>query len=595
MNFWVEVLPPIVAAVLLWWGATGIIILLCGRKQWRPWVFGAVCAIQPVAFWQLWATRESNDVGGIFGAFFWAVIIWSWVETGYYCGFIVGRTVPELEPDAPTGLRFRRAIAANLYHELFILGLSVAVVVVGWGGRNEIGLWAFMILHWTHQSAKINIFLGVNNLTTDFLPDNLKYMAQYFTKKPTNSFFPFSVTISIVIATILFSSILAAPTAGQQAGQAILFIMMGAAILEHWWLVTPMPNKVWDWALKSRQTESNQSEGDSPNLETFTPPSVQVICGYLGSGKTTLIRHLLPQLNERVAVIVNDFGSVGVDAELIRAEGGADAVIELPGGCVCCTLQKNLTGQILKVIETYHPQRILIEPSGVAGIEEIVKALASPRLAGQFGTLEVIAVMDASRLINPTNLKSFTLTQIRAASTVIINKTDLIRASQLTSLKEMVESVNPLARCLTAVEGRVKADELFGTADKAESHSENEHTHEEAGMISFAHEYSGYFETAMVRSVFEKLAAGHFGPVERAKGIFLTATGRQSWDLAAGRVTCRVLPPSSINPTTSDQPLLSRFMAVASDLAAEELNKQLEKGIMGSSATQHNANKDRTN
>jgi putative photosynthetic complex assembly protein 2 len=600
MNFWLDVLPSVVAAMLLWWGATGIIIFLCGRKQWRPWVFGAVCAIQPLAFWQLWATRNHDDVGGVFASFFWAVIIWSWIEVSYYTGFIVGRNVPELEPDAPTGLRFRRAIAANLYHELFIILLSIAVIIVGWGGQNEVGLWAFMILHWTHQSAKINIFLGVNNLTSEYLPDNLKYMAQYFSKRSLNSFFPFSVTISIVITTLLFNSILSANQAGQMVGQAVLFVMMSAAILEHWWLVTPVPTKAWEWALKSRKAETSND-----NVTTRQPatepskPSVQIICGYLGSGKTTLIRHLLPQLNERVAVIVNDFGVVGVDAELIRAEGAAGMVVELPGGCICCTLQKNLTGQIVDLLEAYRPERLIIEPSGVAGIEEIVKALASPRLTARLGQMEVVAVMDASRLNNPNNLKTFTLTQIRAANAIVINKIDLVTANEVSQLIEMVESLNPLARCLTALEGRISARELLGLAEsEGEGQAHHSHNwHEEAGMISFGREYEGFFDPRAVQDIFEMLAAGYFGPVERAKGIFLTPTGRQSWDLAAGRVRSQKLPPSSISVIkNSAQPLTSRFMVVAADLAAEELNKQLEKGIITkNSASQPNANQDRTN
>jgi putative photosynthetic complex assembly protein 2 len=386
MNFWIEVLPALIGAALLWWGATGIIIYVCRRKAWRPYAFALVTLLQPLAFWQLWETRHSNDVAGVFGSFFWAVMIWAWLETGYYSGVVVGlKNLPEVTPDMPTGKRFKLAVAANLYHEVSIIGFSILVAIVGYGGVNEVGLWTFMILHWTHQSAKLNIFFGINNLTTEYLPDNLRYMAQYFVKKPLNSFFPFSVTISIIIATVLFISTLQAQTAGTVTAQALLFILMVAAVLEHWWLVTPLPTKIWNWAIKHQEKVSKI--GDDGILIKDLKPEVTVLCGYLGSGKTTLIRNLLPQLNGRVAVIVNDFGTVGIDAELIRADGKAGAVIELPGGCVCCTLQKNLNGQILQLLEDYEPERIIIEPSGVAGIEDIVKTLASPRLIHRLGEI----------------------------------------------------------------------------------------------------------------------------------------------------------------------------------------------------------------
>ncbi len=600
MNFWLEVLPPLLAAIFIWWGSTGIIIYTCGRKAWRPWVFAFVTAIQPLAWWRLWAEKNSAEVGGVFASFFWAVVIWSWIETSYYTGFIVGRKMPELEPDAPTGLRFRQAVAANLYHELSITFLSLIVIAVGWGGANDTGLWAFMILHWTHQSAKINIFLGVNNLTTEYLPDNLKYMAQYFSRKSLNTFFPFSVSITTVIAVFLFTSIQSSVTAGQQVGQTLLFVMMVAAILEHWWLVTPIPSRIWEWALKSRRTEAAGAitPAAAPALmtaPTVSPvrvvstagslPAVHIVCGYLGSGKTTVLRNILPQLNERVAVVVNDFGSVGVDAELLRSQGQAGAILELPGGCVCCTLQKNLAGQILKLIEDYQPSRILIEPSGVAGIEEIVRALANPRLAGKLGQIEVVAVVEAPRLLTPTGLQKFTLTQINAASAIIISKTDLVRPDEAASVVNLVANLNPLARIFPAIEGQVSARQLLNLVDPAaveiaqdvetgeeDSHSgEADHT---AGLISFAREYEGYFDQTALKRLFDRLAEGYFGPVERAKGLFQGPGGQwQAWDVAGGAVYCRLIPEYQNDGA-------ARFMLVAHDLSTDDLNQSLEQCII---------------
>lgn len=585
INFWSDVFLPVLAAVLLWWGTTGIIIFLCGRKAWRPYVFAVVTLVQPFAFWQLHNSRDYNSVGDIFGSFFWAVVIWSWVECSYYTGFVVGRKVPELEPDAPIGKRFRAAVAANLYHEVSIIVLSLIVIVIGWGGINDTGLWSFMILHWAHQSAKFNIFLGVNNLTTDFLPDNLRYMAQYFVKKPLNSLFPVSVTVTTIIATFLFVSTLNASSSGQLTGQCLLFVLMCAAVMEHWWLVTPVPTKIWDWSLKSRQKNSAEVIATAAPLPaeisisefSVTGPATQIICGYLGSGKTTLIRHLLPQLNERVAVVVNDFGAVGIDADVIKADGAAGAVVELPGGCVCCTLQKNLTGQILKLVESYRPERLLIEPSGVAGIEQILKAIASPRLLGKLGKVEVISVVEAPRLLNPNDLPVFIQTQVKVASAVVINKTDLIAVTEISRLHDIVVELNPIARVLEARHGQVEAAQLLGTlpddAEEELDHDEIEELHAaENGYISFGREYDGVFENKGLSRVFERMAAGHFGPMSRAKGLFKTKQGWQLWELASGSISYELLPNA---PYTASQP--SRFMAVAADLAADELHRQLQE------------------
>jgi putative photosynthetic complex assembly protein 2 len=586
MNFWIDVLPPLIGAVLLWWGATGIIIYVCRRKAWRPYVFGFVTLIQPLAFWQLWATRHSNEVSGVFASFFWAVIIWGWLETSYYSGFVVGlKNLPEVTPDMPTGKRFKLAVAANLYHEISIIGLSIAVALAGAGGVNEVGLWTFMILHWTHQSAKLNIFFGVNNLTTDYLPLNLRYMAQYFVKKPLNSFFPFSVTVSIIIATFLLLSAVNAPTAGTVTGQALLFILMTAAVLEHWWLVTPIPPKVWNWAIKN-----HEKMADDGMAIKSSHPEVTILCGYLGSGKTTIIRNLLPQLSGRVAVIVNDFGAVGVDAELIRGDGKAGAVVELPGGCVCCTLQKNLNGQILQLLDEYEPERIIIEPSGVAGIEEIVKTLASPRLIHRLGTINVVAVVESPRLLTPGTLPGFTLTQIKAAQAVIISKIDLVEQVHLEGITRLVQAVNGHAACFTATNGQVSADSLFAAlaAHAGHNHHEPDHVHEsaeehhhhhqevEGGLITFGQEYPGVFESSAIARLFSAMAAGQFGgTVERAKGIFRVQFGREAWDLANGRVTRRVLPPAEFETESS-----SRLMVIARDLATAELEAQVTRCLV---------------
>jgi len=568
VNFWIDVLPSVVAAIFIWWGATGIIIYLCGRRAWRPWVFGVVTLAQPFAFWQMVATRDSHDVGGVFAQFFWAIIIWSWIETSYYSGLIVGRkNIPEIEPGTPTSLRFRRAVAANLYHELMIIGLSIAVIIVGWGGSNETGLWTFMILHWTHQSAKINIFLGINNLTTDYLPDNLKYMAQYFTQKPLNSFFPFSATISTIIATALFISAAQTNTAGEQVGQALLFVLMVAAVIEHWWLVTPVPSKAWDWALKSRKADEQQQL-----------PTIQVVCGYLGSGKTTLIRHLLPQFDERVAVLVNDFGAVGIDAELIRGDNAAGMVVELPGGCVCCTLQKNLSGQIINLLETFKPERVIIEPSGVAGIEEIIKALASPRLVKRVANVEVVAVIEAPRLLASGGLPEFVVTQIKAAGAIVISKTDLVQPGEVGRVGKVVSALNHKARVITAINGQVALNELFEAKPEllSEEHEQHLHDEEEGGLISFGKEYTGEFDPQALRDLFADLRDGHYGPVIRAKGIFhARGGGRLAWDLASGNIIERILTP----PLPGELPG-GRFMAIAEDLTSEQLHERLQGCII---------------
>src|SRR5512147_2662837 len=100
---------------------------------------------------------------------------------------------------------------------------------------------------------------------------------------------------------------------------------------------------------------------------------ITVVCGLLGSGKTTFIRNYVRGLTGRVVVLVNDFGAAGIDGEIFSA-GGIET-IELPSGCVCCTLRFDLITTIKKIAKEFEPEHLVIEPSGVASPSAVLEAL----------------------------------------------------------------------------------------------------------------------------------------------------------------------------------------------------------------------------
>jgi putative photosynthetic complex assembly protein 2 len=144
-----------------------------------------------------------------------------------------------------------------LHHELALALLALAVLAVTWGGANQTGWWTFVILWTMRQSAKLNIFLGVRNLNAGFLPPHLGYLASYFMRRRMNLLFPFSVTISTAVAIPLWMAAVA-PTASPHEVASLTFLgcLLSLAILEHWFLVLPLPfEALWKWGLKSRQME----------------------------------------------------------------------------------------------------------------------------------------------------------------------------------------------------------------------------------------------------------------------------------------------------------------------------------------------------
>jgi hypothetical protein len=129
------------------------------------------------------------------------------------------------------------------------------VLAATWGGTNQTGMWTFLILWVMRQSAKLNVFLGVRNLNEGFLPDHLKYLQTYFTRRPMNRLFPVSVIISTLVAALIWQE---ANLAGKDAFEitALTFAatLLTLAVLEHWFLVLPLPfETLWNWGLRSRK------------------------------------------------------------------------------------------------------------------------------------------------------------------------------------------------------------------------------------------------------------------------------------------------------------------------------------------------------
>src|SRR6185369_7745825 len=128
------------------------------------------------------------------------------------------------------------------------------------------------------------------------------------------------------------------------------------------------------------------------------PIKTRLVGGFLGAGKTTFILEQLKSAGTRVAVLVNEFGKLGIDGALIRLQGGIE-VIELPGGCICCSQKEGLLESVRSVARQVAPELLLIEPSGVAEISELLQLLSDPSLAGVIRLDTVITVLDCETFL----------------------------------------------------------------------------------------------------------------------------------------------------------------------------------------------------
>lgn len=267
--------------LFLWWFSTGIILYLDGlpRPTFR-WTMTAATLVLVLALWGLVATSSDTSVAGAYIAFTCAVAVWGWQEVGFLLGYVTGpRRSPC--PAAVSGWeRLGYALQTILHHEMATAALAVALVVGVGGGANRTGIWTYVVLWTMRQSAKLNLFLGVRNLSEQLLPEHLRYFASYFARRRMNPLFPFSLLASGTAAFVVWHRAASAePGSGAETGWVLVGTLLALAIVEHLFMVLPLPaDALWRWGLRSRRATRAP---ESAECRSFPAEASSRICRVL--------------------------------------------------------------------------------------------------------------------------------------------------------------------------------------------------------------------------------------------------------------------------------------------------------------------------
>ena len=224
-------------------------------------------------------------------------------------------------------------------------------------------------------------------------------------------------------------------------------------------------------------------------IERKIMTKIDIVSGFLGAGKTTLIKKLLKEAlsGQKVVLIENEFGEIGVDGGFLK-EAGIE-IKEMNSGCICCSLVGDFGTSLKEVLETYHPERILIEPSGVGKLSDVAAAVANVDFEEEVQLNSAVAVVDASKCkMYIKNFGEFFVNQIEHAGTIILSRTGNISEEKLNKAIELIREHNAEATIITTPWDELDGQAILDTMEKVSNMEEelleeakhhHHHDHEE--------------------------------------------------------------------------------------------------------------------
>ncbi|APR00719.1 cobW/HypB/UreG, nucleotide-binding domain protein [Clostridium botulinum] len=251
---------------------------------------------------------------------------------------------------------------------------------------------------------------------------------------------------------------------------------------------------------------------------------VNLVSGFLGAGKTTLIKKVLENVKEeKVIIIENEFGEVTIDGDLIKKEGFD--VFELRSGCICCMMKQDFEDSLQKVIKEYKPDRIIIEPTGISSLSQLLDILEKDNFKDKININSVITVVDSTSYLEEKDaFGEFYMDQIKNAKTLIVSKTQIVDKSTLKEVKESLREFNKKATIITLPFEEFNKEYILNFLDEDLSGDIEREPIEvmistEDGFESLGIKTNKIFEIKEINEIVSKLFTGKYGNVIRIKGF----------------------------------------------------------------------------
>ena len=332
---------------------------------------------------------------------------------------------------------------------------------------------------------------------------------------------------------------------------------------------------------------------------------VDIISGFLGAGKTTFIKRILKDTSDiKTVLIENEFGEIGIDGGFLKDAG--IEITEMNSGCICCSLVGDFKEALTKVVKELSPERIIIEPSGVGKLSDVIKAVESAG-SENFTLRSKTTIVDANKCkMYMKNFGEFFSDQIASASAVVLSHAENINEEKLSSAIEIIREANKTAEIITTPYEELPIDILLSAMQKGKDNLEetllhehkhhhhhhegeccchHEHHHHEHGEECHCHDHEHHHHHAdevfsslggetnkkytkeEISDFLRALESGNYGTVLRAKGYLNSENGFIHFDYIPGEPDVRM----GVSMPTG------RYCVIGKDLSENEINELLRR------------------
>ncbi len=310
---------------------------------------------------------------------------------------------------------------------------------------------------------------------------------------------------------------------------------------------------------------------------------VTILTGFLGSGKTTLLNNILTEEHgHKIAVIINEFGEIGIDGDLVIKD--EDSVLELANGCLCCTVKGDLTKIVQDLIKSGQDfEHLMIETTGIANPAPVAEVFYfDPTINDKFFVNGIVTLVDSVNVDKHLDDNDECYKQIAFADLLLVNKTDKVDQARLKDINKLVKLVNPMAEQIQCSHARIDISKILNVEslhermlkeDHVKDHHDHEHKHghkHDSPIESLSISVKGAFNQATLRYWLSTLLFDRSDTVYRMKGIIHVA-GRE--EKLIFQSVHRLFEDAIGEKWKADEEKISKIVFIGEKLDKEELQK----------------------